>query len=99
VRSDDTRAPALWKRLQDAIGGMHDHHVLASWLEEQAKAAAGRDNALLARAALRERRAFLGVARLLHRALVERKPSDLALRALMAMSRGRSILPRQGDGS
>jgi len=99
VRGDDTRAPALWKRLQDAIGGIHDHHVLASWLEEQAKAAAARDNALLARAALRERRAFLGMARLLHRALVETKPADLALRALMAMARGRSILPRRGDAA
>ena len=60
VRGDETRAPALWKRLQDAIGVIHDHHVLASWLEEQARAAVARDNALLARAALRERRAFLG---------------------------------------
>jgi CHAD domain-containing protein len=99
VRGDDTRAPFLWKRLQDSIGVIHDHYVLASWLDEQARAAAGRDNALLARAALRERRAFLGMARLLHRALVETKPSDLALRALMAMARGRSILSRQGDSA
>ena len=40
VRGDDTRAPSLWKRLQDSIGVIHDHHVLASWLEEQARAAA-----------------------------------------------------------
>lgn len=97
VRGEDTRAPALWKRLQDSIGVLHDHHVLASWLEEQAHAAAARDNALLARAALRERRAFVGVARLVHRALLETQPADLALRALMAMARGRSILSRQGD--
>ena len=97
VRGEDSRAPALWKRLQDSIGVIHDHHVLASWLEEQAKTAATRNNALLARAALRERRAFEGLARLLHRALVETKPADLALRALMAMARGRSILKKQGD--
>ena len=97
VRGDDSRAPALWKRLQDSIGVIHDHHVLATWLEEQAKTASTRDNALLARAALRERRAFVGLARLLHRALVETKPADLALRALMAMARGRSIHSRQGD--
>ena len=97
VRGDQTRAPALWKRLQDAIGVIHDHHVLASWLDEQSRAALGRDNALLARAALRERRAFLGMARLMHRALVEMKPADVALRGLMAMARGRSILSSQGD--
>jgi CHAD domain-containing protein len=99
VRGDDTRAPSLWKRLQDSIGVIHDHHVLASWLEEQSRAAAARDDALLARAALRERRAFLSMARLLHRALLETKPADLALRALMAMARGRSILPGQGDSA
>jgi CHAD domain-containing protein len=99
VRGDDTRAPALWKRLQDGIGVIHDHHVLAGWLEEQAHAAAARDNQLLARAALRERRAFLGMARLLHRALFEMKPADVALRALMAMARSRSILPRKGDAA
>jgi CHAD domain-containing protein len=99
VRDDASRAPALWKRLQDAIGVIHDHYVLASWLDEQARLAAGRNNELLARAALRERRHFLGMARLLHRALLETKPADLALRALMAMARGRSILPRSGDSA
>jgi len=99
VRGDDTRAPVLWKRLQDAIGAIHDHHVLASWLEEQARGASARDNELLARAALRERRAFLEMARLLHRVLLEMKPADIALRALMAMARSRSILPRKGDAA
>lgn len=97
VRGEDSRAPAQWKRLQDGIGVIHDHHVLASWLDEQAHAAASRRNALLARAARRERRAFVGMARLLHRALLETKPSDLALRALQAMARSRSILPRKGS--
>jgi CHAD domain-containing protein len=99
VRGAETRAAALWKRLQDAIGVIHDHHVLAGWLEEQAHAAASRDNVLLSRAALRERRAFLGMARLLHRALLEMKPADVALRALMAMARSRSILSKQGDAA
>ncbi len=99
VRAEDTRAPALWKRLQDSIGVLHDHHVLATWLDQQAHAGASRDNTLLTRAALRERRAFVDVARLLHRALVETKPADLALRALSAMARGRSVLSRQGDAA
>jgi len=91
VRGEESRAPALWKRLQDGIGVIHDHDVLASWLEEQARLAEARDNLLLVRAARRERRAFVSLARLLHRALLETKPADLALRALQAMSRGRPI--------
>jgi len=91
VRGEESRAPALWKRLQDGIGVLHDHHVLAGWFEEQAHLAEARDNDLLARAARRERRAFIGLGRLLHRALLETKPSDLALRALQAMARGRHL--------
>lgn len=97
VRGDESRAPVLWKRLQDSIGVIHDHDVLADWLEEQARAAAARNNQLLERAALRERQAFVSLARLLHRALLELKPADIALRALMAMARGRSIHPRRGE--
>ena len=91
VRGEESRAPVLWKRLQDGIGVIHDHHVLARWFDEQARLAATRDNALLVRAARRERRAFIGLGRLLHRALLEAKPADLALRALQAMARGRPI--------
>jgi CHAD domain-containing protein len=91
VRGEESRAPVLWKRLQDGIGVIHDHHVLARWFDEQARLAAGRDNTLLVRAARRERRAMIGLARLLHRALLETKPADLALRALQAMARGRPI--------
>jgi CHAD domain-containing protein len=91
VRGEESRAPALWKRLQDGIGVIHDHDVLAVWLEEQARLAETRDNALLARAARRERGAFVSLGRLLHRALLETKPADVALRALQAMARGRPI--------
>jgi CHAD domain-containing protein len=91
ARGDESRAPVLWKRLQDGIGVLHDHHVLAGWFEEQARLAGARGNVLLARAAQRERRAFVGLGRLLHRALLETRPADLALRALQAMARGRSI--------
>jgi CHAD domain-containing protein len=91
VRGEESRAPALWKRLQDGIGVIHDHDVLAAWLEEQTRLAEARGNALVARAARRERTAFVGLGRLLHRALLEAKPADLALRALQAMARGRPI--------
>lgn len=91
VRGDESRAPVLWRRLQDGLGVIHDHHLLASWFEEQARATEARGDALLARAARRERSVFTGLGRLLHRALLETKPADLALRALQAMARGRSI--------
>jgi CHAD domain-containing protein len=83
----DRRAPALWKRLQDAIGTLHDHHVLAAWLEGQARAAATRGQTALSRAARRERSFFLAESRRLHTALVASHPADLALRALDAMKR------------
>jgi len=87
VRGEESRAPVLWKRLQDGIGIIHDHHVLARWFDEQGRLAAARNSDILVRAARRERRAFIGLARLLHRALLEAQPADLALRALQAMSR------------
>jgi CHAD domain-containing protein len=88
VRGEDSRAPALWKRLQDGIGVLHDHHLLASWFEEQARAAEARANADVARAARRERRFFLAEARRLHGEFLATRPADLALRALEAMTRG-----------
>jgi len=91
VRAEESRAPVLWKRLQDGIGVIHDHHVLARWFDEQGRLANARSSDLLARAARRERRSFTGLGRLLHRALLEAKPADVALRALQAMARRRPI--------
>lgn len=88
LAGEDSRAPALWKRLQDGIGTLHDHHLLERWFEEQARTAAARGNPLLARAARRERLFFRAEQRRLHAALVEQRPADLALRALEAMKRG-----------
>jgi CHAD domain-containing protein len=87
IRGEDSRAPALWKRLQDEIGTLHDHHMLAGWCEEQARAAAARGQAALAGAARREQRFFVAEGRRLHAALVATRPADLALRALDAMAR------------
>ncbi len=87
VRAEESRAPVLWKRLQDAIGTLHDNHVLAGWLTDQARSAAARGNAAMARAARRERRFFTAEARRLHAALLEMRPADLALRALELTAR------------
>jgi CHAD domain-containing protein len=87
LRGEASRAHALWKRLQDGIGTLHDHHVLAGWLDAEARSADARGNADLARAARRERRFFLGEGRRLHREFLQLRPADLALRALEAMER------------
>jgi CHAD domain-containing protein len=89
LRGEDSRAPALWKRLQDGIGVIHDHHVLGLWLEEQARLAEARGQTSVARTARRERLHFVREGRRLHAVLLEARPADLALRALEAMGRGK----------
>ena len=88
LRGEDSRAPALWKKLQGAIGVLHDHHVLAGGLEEQSRTAAARGQTSVSRSARREQLYFDREARRLHRALLETRPADLTLRALEAMARG-----------
>jgi CHAD domain-containing protein len=36
IRSYQSPATKSWKRLQDLIGILHDHHVLAKWFDDQA---------------------------------------------------------------
>jgi len=91
LRSEESGAPAVWKRLQDALGALHDHHVLAGWLEEQAAAAEARGQAALAEAARAEREAFVAEGHRLHHELLEAKPAELATGALDAMGRVRSV--------
>jgi CHAD domain-containing protein len=90
VRGEGSRAPALWKRLQDGIGALHDHQLLVAWLAEQGRLARERGNAALARAAGSERRFFVAEGHRLHSAFLEGHPADLALRALEAMTRAAS---------
>jgi CHAD domain-containing protein len=94
LRGEDSRAPALWKRLQDGIGVLHDHHLLSVWFEEQARTAEARGQASVGRAARRERLHFVREGRRLHVVLLETRPADLALRALEAMGRGRRAVAR-----
>ena len=82
VRGQDGEASAIWKSLQDAIGVLHDVHVLAGWMGRQAERATARNRPALAAAAAAEREAFELEARRLHRELLEAGPVDLAARAL-----------------
>ena len=89
MRDGPSEAPALFKKLQEQIGALHDVHVLAGWLEAQAKAATERGQTAQTEAAAALQAAFEGKARELHRQLLEADPSEVASRALLALGRGR----------
>jgi CHAD domain-containing protein len=89
IRGEESEAPALWKSLQDEIGQIHDHQVLAAWLGGQAKAAAARGQEALAALAGGEQAAVLDLGSALHRALLGRRPAEVVTRALEAMGRPR----------
>jgi CHAD domain-containing protein len=89
IRGQDSGAASAWKRLQDAIGVLHDTHLLALWLEDQARRAAARGRDALAAAALEEKEAFAAAGRRLHGELLQVRPNEIAAHALEAMARGR----------
>lgn len=84
----DGEASAIWKRLQDAIGVLHDVHVLAEWMGRQAERAATRNRPALAAAATVERELFEAEGRRLHAELLEAGPAELAARAMEIVTRG-----------
>jgi CHAD domain-containing protein len=90
IRGEESGASALLKGLQDAIGTLHDHHVLVGWLENQTAAAEAHGPATLSEAASGERIVFDEIARRLHADLLERRPGDVVRRALEAMGKARS---------
>jgi CHAD domain-containing protein len=98
VRETEPGASAIWKKLQEAIGVLHDVHVLGEWLGRQAELAAARGRAELAAAAAAEREAFEAEGRRLHRKLLETGPAELVARALGVVARGESDggKPKQG---
>jgi CHAD domain-containing protein len=89
LRGEDSEAPALLKGLQDAIGSLHDNHVLVTWLERQARITPGRASSV-PEAAHGEQAFFEEEGRRLHAELLERRPADVVARALEAMGRARS---------
>ena len=58
MRGEPSEAPSLFKSLQEQIGALHDVHVLARWLEAQAKAAAERGQTAQTEAAAALQAAF-----------------------------------------
>jgi CHAD domain-containing protein len=86
----DSKAPALWKRLQERIGQLHDHHVLAGWLEAQATLAEKRGEPGLAAAARAQSGWATTMAMSLHRELLAAHPIEIATQALEAMGLART---------
>jgi CHAD domain-containing protein len=85
VRGGSSGAAGLFRELQEALGQVHDAHVLSAWLGEQAEMAQARGAVALARAARAQQTCFLGRSRALHRELLERGPIETVRRGLAAL--------------
>jgi len=76
---------ATWKALQDAIGTLHDAHLLAEWMGRRSEWAANRDRRELSATAAAERELFESEARRRHAELLEMRPLELVASALSAL--------------
>jgi CHAD domain-containing protein len=88
--ASESKASALWKTLQERIGQLHDHSVLAGWLDTQATSAERQGETALAAAARAQSSWATNMAGTLHRQLLEARPIEIAARALEAMGRSRT---------
>jgi CHAD domain-containing protein len=82
VRGRKSGASTVWKKLQDAIGALHDVHVLGVWLDRQARRASTQRRRALAAAARAERTVFEAEGRRLHRKLLASGPARTIRQAL-----------------
>lgn len=78
-------APAEFRSLQDELGALHDTHVLAGWLEGQARAGAARGETAVSRAAAALQAVFLAASHAHHRAFLDASPEELITHALFGM--------------
>jgi|GEM_PF-1196278 len=74
-----------WKRLQDLIGVLHDHYVLAQWFDRQALTDEKRGSKILASAALAEADWARETMHQLHHRYLAEDPSTLVQRGLSAV--------------
>lgn len=81
-RGRKTGVSDVWKTLQDAIGSLHDAHVLAEWLGRLSRRAEARGQLELAATAALEREFFEREGRRLHDELLAMGPTGLAAAAL-----------------
>jgi CHAD domain-containing protein len=85
VRNFTSAATKPWKVLQDLIGVIHDHHVLATWFDTQAKADRAAGKAELAATAVEEAEAARSTMRQLHAQFLAADPVAIVGRGLAAL--------------
>jgi CHAD domain-containing protein len=90
VIGTETRAPAIFKALQEQLGEIHDSFVLSQWLARQAAGSRLRGEAAVADEAAALQSAFLEKSVADHRALLEQDPAERVRAGLMAMGPTRS---------
>jgi CHAD domain-containing protein len=86
----ESRAPAVFKDLQDQLGAVHDTHVLAEWLGRQARAAAALGQQPLAAEAAELQRLFAEESRKHHLRFLETSPVERVRAGLSSMGPTRS---------
>jgi CHAD domain-containing protein len=80
-----------WKILQELIGVLHDHHVLAEWFQGQATADETRGNTSLAAAGTAEAAWAHSAMQKLHDEFLSANPSALIARGLSALRRSPEV--------
>jgi CHAD domain-containing protein len=85
IRSFESAATKPWKTLQDLIGVIHDHHVLAEWFDKQAQADEKRGNSALAATATAEAAWARATMRGLHENFLTAQPAAIVAQGLAAL--------------
>ena len=85
IRNFESAATKPWKSLQDLIGVIHDHYVLAEWFEGQAKSDRERGKDALAAAAKIEAEFARTTMRRLHAEFLAADPLTIVARGLAAL--------------
>lgn len=91
LRGQQSEASPLLKQLQDMLGAIRDHHLLATWAAGQAARGAPSDSAEQRQEASALEARFAAESRAHHRALLASQPRDMLHRALEAMGRARGV--------
>jgi CHAD domain-containing protein len=85
IRNFESAATKPWKTLQDLIGAIHDHHVLAEWFDRQAKSDRERGKDALAAAASDEAAWARAQMHRLHTEFLAADPIAIVTRGLAAL--------------
>ena len=85
IRSFESEATKPWKTLQDLIGVIHDHYVLADWFDRQAKSDHERGKTAFVAAAKSESEWARTTMRRLHAEFLAAEPLAIVARGLAAL--------------